>query len=756
MILYDQDFRFLGMSAETLTFLGYEDIDEFTSMHSDFSDLFVKKEGFIHKFENFSWIHYALYSGTANKKAYVIRKNGEEVCVDLTIKEICLNQNIYDGLRTIYGIKLINENFSQVSHNDVQNNHSAASGKSQFSLNSLTKDLNIPETPAVKEETVAVQENTDNTPDISAPLDFKLDIPEDSTFTPSTQTSETSPQKQEINVPLFDAPNHTAAVSEPTKVEEAERSPFALNFLEPEPATIEKESPTAHIDFGKSENAKEETVTSPAPQTSEQSLSETFKLNFPTQEEPKKTPVELNFDLPLTAEDTAQTHSETVTQKEPEHTDMFSFQLLKQKTSVETTEPKSFETPQTQQNETFLKLHEPVQTTNTAVSAADTSLETLPPQNTETPHHETEQKQNSIFNFNFLQNSAEDEETQQKQKEKNATAPQTTVQEETVPLSDLLKPEDDLQETTHQKETKETPATKFSFNLFQEESKDKKEHKEENDLSFLAAREEESKSTLINQIKHDIEEIDQDVQVEPSEKEDAGQKLESLLHTSMQQPKQESVQNTETTPSIEQPQSFSFNFQPTQTADNNPQETNRTVKPDFPEEFPQHETNSFEETLKNIFSTEQDTPQAEENSLNNIELNRSIQEPKQSVTTEAIKSPHQNETPSTEALVLPKLGSLGLSREEELDFIEEFLDDTAATVGLMQEYLKLEDYSNIKYNLIKIASSAEILHFDQMLAHTRELTSLCDAEQKESVAQKLQDLLQLVKRYKTHFSSMPV
>ena len=140
MILYDQNFKFIGMSAETLTFLGYEDLEEFCSMHGDFADLFIKREGYIHKFENFSWIHYILYSGAANKKALIGKKNGGELSVEITIKEVFLNQ-AYEGLEKIYSVKLINENFTTISKTDVhdqrshQNNH--------YSLRNLTKDLNI-------------------------------------------------------------------------------------------------------------------------------------------------------------------------------------------------------------------------------------------------------------------------------------------------------------------------------------------------------------------------------------------------------------------------------------------------------------------------------------------------------------------------------------------------------------------------------------------------------------------------------------
>ena len=60
MILYDDKYNFLGMSSHTLGFLGYEDIQEFISMHNDFANVFVQKEGFIYKYDNFNWIDFSI------------------------------------------------------------------------------------------------------------------------------------------------------------------------------------------------------------------------------------------------------------------------------------------------------------------------------------------------------------------------------------------------------------------------------------------------------------------------------------------------------------------------------------------------------------------------------------------------------------------------------------------------------------------------------------------------------------------------
>jgi hypothetical protein len=90
MILYSKNGDFLGIGKDELSFLGYEDLDEFKSIHSDIADLFVNRPGYIFKFKNFSWIDYALHSGAPKKSVIIKLKSGNEVEVPLKIKELFL------------------------------------------------------------------------------------------------------------------------------------------------------------------------------------------------------------------------------------------------------------------------------------------------------------------------------------------------------------------------------------------------------------------------------------------------------------------------------------------------------------------------------------------------------------------------------------------------------------------------------------------------------------------------------------------
>lgn len=100
MILYDKKCNLVGMSKAVLDFLGYEDITEFKTFVNDVADLFQNRPGYIHRFKNFSWIDYVLYSGTPNKNAILLLKNGKELEVKIDIEEIISLEN--DGLEAAY------------------------------------------------------------------------------------------------------------------------------------------------------------------------------------------------------------------------------------------------------------------------------------------------------------------------------------------------------------------------------------------------------------------------------------------------------------------------------------------------------------------------------------------------------------------------------------------------------------------------------------------------------------------------------
>ena len=753
MILYDQDFNFIGMSGETLRFLGYEDIDEFTSMHTDFADLFVKKEGFIYKFENFSWIHYILYSGAPNKKAYIRHKNGTEICVDISIREVFLNHS-YDGLRMIYSVKLINEGFVEISKSDIHDNRSGNSP--EFKLSSLGADLGLPETTQTEKK----QEEPEKAPE---PAKFKLDIPDSPLFeqTQTTPQEETANTQQQTQTEFrLDLPSSLAKAT-PTQTTpqdtDADTMKFKLdippmeNFLKTEEApstepeiTIPQPSiePTPQTDepifkLDLEPQTSSSTVSVEEPRETETTTSDPFMNNTETQTKEEHIVPDLAAKLAggIISDKTEERQQEIVQQpKQTEAADtLFSFKLLKEQDNTE------HETTTHTQNE------EPVKKT-------------------------TEHDNKPLFTFDTSVSEKSDEETLTQQQpalkpeEENKTA--FTHQEAMI-------------STAKQEPTK--PSSPFSFSLFEESEATLSlptsaaeaesavtETKADRPLFDFPQQHQEpvehptsensSKSTLIEKIKSDIREIDEEQTPDISEREAANKALHELMR--QQQPqKEEKPAKNETEPL------FKFDIftktdenrsQPHQEKPERQMETETPMQMQQPEIQKTEPVSSFEETLKNIFNQSAPKSNTETKNLNIFDSIDSNKKNKQSVTEEDIESREQRTNAPDIELELPSLGNLGLSREEELDFIEEFLGETANAIGLMQEYLALEDYDNIKYNLIKISSSAEILRFNQLLEQTRSLAKLCDERAHDAVAKALETLRYITKRYQEHFATITV
>lgn len=124
MILYSKNGDFVGIGKDELSFLGFEDIDEFRNLHKDVADLFINRPGYIFKFKNFSWIDYTLHSGAPKKSAVIKLKNGSEVEVPLKIKEVFLYSPKDEKETIMYCVEFLN-NSSQTAlpqaSNTIQN-----------------------------------------------------------------------------------------------------------------------------------------------------------------------------------------------------------------------------------------------------------------------------------------------------------------------------------------------------------------------------------------------------------------------------------------------------------------------------------------------------------------------------------------------------------------------------------------------------------------------------------------------------------
>lgn len=81
MLIYKNDGKLHCVSKKALKLAGYNDIAEFLDSHNDFSELFVKKPGYIYNFENFSWLSFLRNANPEQKRVLInTRDNATYEC----------------------------------------------------------------------------------------------------------------------------------------------------------------------------------------------------------------------------------------------------------------------------------------------------------------------------------------------------------------------------------------------------------------------------------------------------------------------------------------------------------------------------------------------------------------------------------------------------------------------------------------------------------------------------------------------------
>jgi len=211
MILYSKSGDFLGIGKDELSFLGYENLDEFKSIYSDVADLFINRPGYIFKFKNFSWIDYALHSGAPKKSVIIKLKTGNEVEVAIKIKELFL-YNPKENEELYYSIEFVN-NMSQ---------NSSSRDDSTF----------IQATPTPKIQTSTL---TDETPPIEEVLPDVTDLKEvllEEEFTqkePQDLSIDFNPAKEEEPVPKLKIDNSVFAIEDNLTQEEETKQKLSAN-----------------------------------------------------------------------------------------------------------------------------------------------------------------------------------------------------------------------------------------------------------------------------------------------------------------------------------------------------------------------------------------------------------------------------------------------------------------------------------------------------------------------------------------------
>jgi len=219
------------MSNETLSYLGYEDLSDFTSQHSDFGNLLVNKEGYIYKFQNFSWIDFILYSGSPNKSALLQLKTGEPLEIKLSVKEVHLINELGNNSK-FYSIRILSDNFVNIAAKTDASITKQSPPKNAFNLDSLiTEEDSIsveskPETiPAVSKAPSATSDfvlnfpSSDSLKESAAPVKLNLSEEKDDSFILSMPSEEKKPSENEFKLNLSDSIFDTQEKKEEVKEE---------------------------------------------------------------------------------------------------------------------------------------------------------------------------------------------------------------------------------------------------------------------------------------------------------------------------------------------------------------------------------------------------------------------------------------------------------------------------------------------------------------------------------------------------------
>ena len=210
----------------------------------------------------------------------------------------------------------------------------------------------------------------------------------------------------------------------------------------------------------------------------------------------------------------------------------------------------------------------------------------------------------------------------------------------------------------------------------------------------------EQKEQLINQIKNDIKEIDtkddKRVPLEDSQTnlKSLSESLKSIFARGDKEEKKEEITN-----------GFSLKSK------NIPTE-NREV-------------------LKDNSTTVMQKSEDKMKSILNLDLTEPlIQE--EVITQEKVEViPQQKSEPKIETQtqsVNIELKNLGLTKEDEYDLINDFVNDISVHLKLFKTLISNKNFDQAQYSLIKIRSSAEILNLDAIIISLNGIKEACDSQ----------------------------
>jgi len=90
VLIYNHNKELVGIDDETLQQLGYPTLSAFLQEHKDVAELFVKKPGYIHNFQNFPWIDFVLHAEAEDTRA-IIENERKHFSCNISITPIYLS-----------------------------------------------------------------------------------------------------------------------------------------------------------------------------------------------------------------------------------------------------------------------------------------------------------------------------------------------------------------------------------------------------------------------------------------------------------------------------------------------------------------------------------------------------------------------------------------------------------------------------------------------------------------------------------------
>ncbi len=88
MLIYRNDGKLFCISKKALQLAGYHDIEHFNAEHNDYSELFVKRPGYIYNFENFSWLSFLRNANKEQKRVLISTKDNATYECELAMETL--------------------------------------------------------------------------------------------------------------------------------------------------------------------------------------------------------------------------------------------------------------------------------------------------------------------------------------------------------------------------------------------------------------------------------------------------------------------------------------------------------------------------------------------------------------------------------------------------------------------------------------------------------------------------------------------